>query len=268
MSVTVRQFWGTFIITAILILFVAAAGAQGLTVDMLLARIATGPDTQPYSMTAEFTSRLTLTGPTGTFVIPGTGSMVEARANGEQRRRKITLTTLQVPLLLRPFTNGLRDAVRELIEADNRAVEFLGTQDVFVGDEAASGRYALGGVRTDIVTEVMTRYGQTGMLRDPTARRAIAKWLHAPSQRASIVRGGTGPYILSAVVDETGVIHDLTLFYDWGQVRNHVTYMTVGGRPFWRDFNTDTSRQVAGIGRVDANLVVNFANHCLNCQTR
>ncbi len=247
--------------------FTVAARAQTPTLDLLLARIVAEPDRQPYTLTADFTSRLALTVSTGKFTVTAAGSLVESRAaNGEPRRRKVTVKTLDVPFLLRPFTNGIRGALSVLIEAENRAGEFLPTQDVFVADEAA-GRYLLGGVRQDIVTEVMTKYGQTALLRDPATRRAIAKWLYAPSQRASITREGP-PYMLSALVDETGLVHELTLFYDWGQVGSRLSFVTIGGRAFWREVASDTSTEVAGMGRVDGNVVVRFANHCLNCPTR
>ncbi|MGQ0548638.1 MAG: hypothetical protein ACT4PY_03085 [Armatimonadota bacterium] len=249
----------------ITLLIAAVAHAQGMSVDMLLARVVSEPDQQPYSLTADFTARLMLNIPTGIVPITAAGSLAESRsAVGEPRRRRATLTSLQLPILLRPFTSGVRDALKNMIESEPKAVEFLHTMDVFVVDESPGGRYQVGGVRQDIVTEVMTKYRQTGMLRDVTARRAIAKWLHAPSQRASIVRGG-GVYMLSAVVDEAGVVHDLALYYEWGHVRSQATFVTVGGRSFWKSVVSDTSTLVAGMGRVDGNLVLHITNHCLNC---
>ncbi|HET8679641.1 MAG TPA: hypothetical protein VFM39_05935 [bacterium] len=241
------------------------AYAQGMSVDLLVARVISEPDQQPYTLNADFTARLMLNISTGTVPITGAGSLVESRpAPGEARRRRVTLTSLQVPILLRPFSSPIRDALKNMIESEPKAAEFLQNLDVFVVDELPGGRYQVGGVRQDIVTEVMTKYRQTAMLRDVTARRAIAKWLHSPSQRASIVRGG-GAYMLSAVVDEAGVVHDLTLFYEWGHIRSQATFITIGGRSFWKDVNSDTSTLVAGMGRVDGHLVLHITNHCLNC---
>lgn len=239
--------------------------AQGMSVDMLLVRVVSEPDQQPYNLNADFTARLMLNIPTGTVPITAAGSLVESRsAAGEPRRRRVTITSLNLPLMLRPFTSGVRNALANMIESEPKAAEFLHNLDVFVIDDLPGGRYMVGGVRQDIVTEVMTRYRQTAMLRDVTARRAIAKWLHAPSQRASIVRGG-GVYMLSALVDEAGVVHDLTLFYEWGHIRSQATFVTIGGRTFWKDVASDTSTLVAGLGRVDGHLVLNISNHCLNC---
>ncbi len=248
-----------------LLIVTTTAYAQGMSVDMLLARVTTEPDQQPYTLTADFTARLILNIPTGTVPVTAAGSLVESRAAvGEPRRRRVTVTSLQVPILLRPFTSAVRDALRNMIESEPKATEFLHTLDVFVVDELPGGRYMVGGVRQDIVTEVMTRYRQTALLRDVTARRAIAKWLHSPTQRASIVRGG-GAYMLSAVVDEAGVVHDLTLFYEWGHIRSQSTFVTIAGKMFWKDVASDTSTLVAGMGRVDGRLSLQITNHCLNC---
>jgi hypothetical protein len=113
----------------------------------------------------------------------------------------------------------------------------------------------------------MTKYGQTAYLKDPTARRAIAKWLFAPSQRASIVRAGHA-YAVSVLVDDAGLVHQLTLFYDWGTLGSRISFVTVGGRAFWREVNADTSSDVPGIGRVDGMMILQFSNHCLNCPSR
>lgn len=258
------------IVVACCVLALASgAGAQTIPVDLLLARVVAEPDRQPYTLTADFTSRLTLNIPTGKFTVTAAGSLVESRvANGEPRRRKVTVTTLDVPFMLRPFSRQIRETLAGLIEAEHRPGEFLPSQDVFIADELAGGQYLLGGVRQDIVTEVMTKYGQTGLLRDPTTRRAIARWLSSPSQRASIIRAGSGPYMLSALVDETGLVYQLTLFYEWGQVGSRLAFVTIGGRAFWREVVSDTSTEVAGMGRVDGRLVVQIANHCLNCPAR
>jgi hypothetical protein len=114
----------------------------------------------------------------------------------------------------------------------------------------------------------MRKYGQAANVDDVTSRRAIAKWLWSPSQRASIVRPGPGPYMLIALVDDTGLLHQLTLFYDWGQVGNNIRFVTVGGRPFWREVTSDTSSDVPGLGRVDGKMVLQVQNHCLNCVGR
>ncbi len=253
------------VVLCITLLIATVAFAQGMSVDLLVARAISEPDQQPFTLNADFTSRMLLNISTGTVPITGAGSLVESRpAAGEPRRRRVTVTSLQVPLLLRPFTSAVRDALKNMIESEPKAAEFLQNLDVFVVEEMPGGRYQVGGVRQDIVTEVMTKYKQTALLRDVTTRRAIAKWLHAPSQRASIVRGG-GAYMLSAIVDESGVVHDLTLFYEWGHIRSQATFVTIGGRSFWKEVHSDTSTLVAGMGRVDGRLVLNITNHCLNC---
>ncbi|MDR7420583.1 MAG: hypothetical protein QN178_16920 [Armatimonadota bacterium] len=245
------------------------ASAQPLTVDVLLQRIFTEPNPQPYTMTADFAAEFLINLPSGRFTVRAAGTIVESRtAPGEPRRRKATVTRLEVPLLLRPFNNSIRKVVTDLIEAEQKPNEILPVQDIFIAEERPPNRYLLGGVRTDIVVETMRKYNQGAYVDDITSRRAIAKWLWSPTQRGSIVRPGPGPYMLAALVDDTGLLHQLTLYYDWGQVGNSIRFVTVGGRPFWREVVSDTASEVPGLGRVDGKMVLQVQNHCLNCPPR
>lgn len=245
------------------------AQGQAASVDTLLARVLTEPYPQPYTLTADFTTATTLLLPTGKVTVNAAGTFVESRtAAGEPRRRKASISRLDIPLVLRPFASFIRRLIVDLIEAEQRPGEFLPQQDVFIVEERPPDRYLLGGVRSDIVTEVMTRYGQTALLKDPATRRAIARWLWSPSQRTSIVRPGPGPYMIAALVDESGLIHQLNLSYDWGQVGNRISFLMVGGRPFWREVVSDTSFDLGGMGRVDGRMVLQVQNHCLNCPPR
>ncbi|MBM3470853.1 MAG: hypothetical protein FJX73_08695 [Armatimonadetes bacterium] len=251
------------------LLLAVPALAQGLSIDALVSRILADPNPQPYTMAADFTARMVFNMTTGRISVYAAGTLLESRAAlGEPRRRKATLTRLDIPLLLRPFSSSIRRTVTDLVEAEPRPGEFLPTQDVFIVEERAGGRTLVGGVRQDIVTDTMTRYGQTANLRDPASRRAIARWLWSPTQRASIVRGGPGPYMLSALVDEAGLLYQLSLFYDWGELSNRFAFASVGGRPFWREVITDTSSEFMGLGRVDATIALQISNHCLNCPPR
>lgn len=258
----------SLVVLALLVL-AAPALAQGLSIDALVSRILTDPNPQPYTMAADFTARMVFNMTTGRIEVNAAGTLLESRsATGEPRRRKATITRLDVPLLLRPFSSSIRRSVTDLVEAEPRPGEFLPTQDMFIVEERAGGRSLVGGVRQDVVTDTMTRYGQTANLRDPASRRAIARWLWSPTQRASIVRGGPGPYMLSALVDETGLLHQLSLFYEWGELSNRFAFASVGGRPFWREVITDTSSEFMGLGRVDATIALQISNHCLNCPPR
>jgi hypothetical protein len=243
--------------------------AQAVTVDALLARVYTEPNPQPFTMTADFVADFIITLSTGKFAVHAVGSLVESRpAAGESRRRKATVTRLDVPLLLRPFTNSIRKVVTDLIEVEQKPNEILPVQDVFIVEERPLNRFLLGGVRTDIVVETMRKYGQGANVEDVASRRAVARWLWSPNQRASIVRPGPGPYMITALVDDTGLMHQLTLSYDWGQVGNRISFVTVGGRTFWREVISDSSSEVAGMGRVDGRMVLQVQNHCLNCSPR
>jgi len=245
-----------------------SASAQTVTIDALIARVVAEPNTQPYQMTADFTTRATLNMSTGKVTVVAVGTILESRAaSGDPRRRKATVTGVEVPLLLRPFSNSIRQIVTDMVETERKFAEFVPLFDIFIQQELGGNRFALGGVRQDIVTEVMTKYGQAAFTKDPIHRRAIAKWLFAPSQRASIVRGGHA-YALSALVDEAGLVHQLTIFYEWGVLGNRFSFVTIGGRSFWREVAGDTSTELAGVGRVEGVIVIQFANHCLNCTTR
>ena len=245
------------------------ASAQGVTVDALLARVFNDVNPQPYTMTADFTSVTTFVIPTGKIIVRATGYLVESRtASGEPRQRKATITKLDVPITIRPATNTIRKVLTDIIESEQKPSEIFPSYDVFINEDRPGGRYQIGGVRQDIVTEVITKSGQTIYLKDINFRRAIAKWLFQPSQRASIVRGYPGPYAFSAVVDETGLLHELTLFYDWGHVGNKVSFVMINGRAFWREVTSNTSTEFTGIGRVNGMMVLLLANHCLSCPPR
>jgi hypothetical protein len=244
----------------------ATAQVQSPTVDALIARVYTEPNPQPYTMTADFNSDVVLRLPTGMITVKAVGTLTESRAAaGQPRTRKATVTRLDVPVLLRPFSNSIRKVVTDAIELEQKPNEILPTQDIFIAEERAPDKYLLGGVRTDIVNDTMVKYKQQALMRDTAARRAIAKWLWSPSQRGSIVRGGPGPYMLAVLLDETGLIHQLTLHYDWGQVGNRIQFVTVGGRPFWREVVSDTASELAGIGHVEGRMTLLVQNHCLNC---
>lgn len=245
------------------------AWGQAASVDALLARVLTEAHPHPYTLTADFTTAAVLQLPTGKVTVNAAGTFVESRtAAGEPRRRKASISRLDIPLVLRPFSVFIRRLITDLIEAEHKPGEFLPQQDVFIVEERPPDRYLLGGVRADIVTDVMTRYGQTPLLKDPATRRAIARWLWSPSQRASIVRPGPGPYMIAALVDESGLVHQLNLSYDWGQVSNRISFLMIGGRPFWREVISDTSFDLGGMGRVEGRMVLQVQNHCLNCPPR
>lgn len=246
----------------------AIASAQPVTVDALLAKVINEPDTLPYTLTADFTTRLNMTLSTGMVPVHAVGTLIETRAaNGAPRVRKATITRLDLPLLVRPFANSVKGILIGIIENEQKVGEFVPMLDIFIDEDRGDGRYVLGAVRQDIVTEIMTKYNQQALLKDQNARRAFAKWLFAPSQRQMIVRNGS-PYAVRTVVDDAGIVHQLALFYDWGFVGSRLTFVTIAGRPFWREVNADLSSEIVGLGRVYGTMVLQVANHCYNCRPR
>ncbi len=157
-------------------------------------------------MNADFSAGFLLNVPTGRVTVHATGTLVESRAAaGEPRKRKATITKLDIPLILRPFSNSIRKVVTDLIEVEQKPQEILPYQDVFIAEDRGD-RILLGGVRADIVTEVMNTRGLGTMVKDPVARREIARWLWSPTKRESIIRGGPGPYMLTAMVDDSALV--------------------------------------------------------------
>jgi len=69
-----------------------------------------------------------------------------------------------------------------------------------------------------------------------------------------------------ATVDEAGLIYELTLFYNWGEVGTRIFYVEVNKQAGWRTVSADAISEVAGFGRVDGVMVLHFTNHCVNCK--
>jgi hypothetical protein len=258
-------------VTCISTLIAAAQPARGehISIDALLARMLQEPHPEPYTLTADFTAAIAMRFPGGSLAAGATGSFIQSRsAAGQPSRRKATISRLDLPLALQPFSEIIRRFIVDLVEAEHRPGDHLPQHDIFIVEARAPGRHLIGGVRTDIVTQAMIRYGRAALVDDIAVRRAIARWLWSPIQRPAIVRPGPGPYMIAAVVDGEGLVHELVLSYDWGQVGSRISFVAVGGRPFWREAVINSSFKPGGVGRVDARMVLRFQNHCLDCPTR
>lgn len=165
----------------ILLLAPPPTRANHVPVDELLKRIFTDPDPVPYEMTADFDGTLTVAGRGQRLGARAAGSFREWRAaQGGPKRRSVNITTLDLPLLLQPFSSNLKRLIQERIEREEGTLEILPDYDMFHIADTPGGRIILGGVRQDIVTEVLRRYGRGADAKDPGTRRAIAKWLYQP----------------------------------------------------------------------------------------
>ena len=259
-------------LTAAALLTIALAGGLSLparsqpTVDTLLARIFGSEDKTPYELTADFNGTLTLVvrGTRSTAV--AVGSFVESRGADGIRRRKVTITKLDLPLLLRPFGATVRRLIEEKVETQSETPETFLEHDVFILTEQR-GRYVLVGVQRAIIDATIDRYGKPQDKRDPEVRRKIARWLWTSPQRENIVRPGP-PYALRTTTDEAGLVHELTLFYSWGEVGTRIVYVEVNKQAVWRTVQADAVSEVSGFGRVDGFMVLNFTNHCVNCKSK
>lgn len=251
--------------TAILSL---GAAPQPPSVETLLTRLFGSEDKTPYELSADFSGTLTLVIRGGKVTAVAAGSFQEIRKADGVKRRKVNITKLDLPLLLRPFRRTVERLIEEKVETQSESPETFHAHDIFIHGDLPGRRYLLIGVHKDIVNDAIDRYGKPQDKADPITRRRIAHWLYtSPSQREMLVRPGP-PYALQAILDEGGTLYELTLFYDWGEVGSKVTYIIVNSQPVWQQVSADAISQLSGFGRVDGKLILNFTNHCVNCADR
>lgn len=239
--------------------------SSNIDVDVLLARAVGTGSLDTYDLTADFTGYLTVTVRGAPFTALADGTYREIRKPGELRHRQIQVRHIEVPLLLRPFTGSVKNLIEKKAEltSDNPAT-FSG-HDIFILEEQPGHRYALGGVFRNIVDDAIDRYGGGRGKKDPAFRRNIARWLYtAPTMRPGIVRPGPA-YALRTVLDEQGLIYELNLFYDWGNLGSRVVYTVVKGKPVWQEVIADTRTDLSGIGHIEGIMSLTFSNHCFDC---
>lgn len=248
------------------LLVAAPARAQAPSVDTLLARLFSTDDKAPYELTADFAGTLTLTVRGSVLTVVAAGSFVEVRGADGMKRRKVQVTRLDLPILLRPFRGTIRRVIEEKVETQAETPETFHAHDIFIHSELPGRRYILVGVHRAIVDEAIDRFGRAEDKRNVEVRRRIARWLYtSPGRRETIVRPGP-PYALLVILDEAGTMYELTLFYDWGEVGTRISYAQVDGQPVWRQVSADAISELAGVGRVDGKLNLTFSNHCVNCR--
>ncbi len=242
------------------------AQLQTPSVDTLLLRLFGSETRDPYELTADFMGALRVTVRGSQLVVEAEGSFFESRGTDGVRRRKVAVRKLSVPLILRPFSASIGRAIEDRIETQAENPETFHAHDIFVADVQPGPRYVLGGVHRDIVDDAIDRYGKPRDKLDVTTRRKIAEWLFsAPTMREFIVRPGP-PYALRAVIDDTGLLYELILSYDWGQVSTKVAYAYINGQAVWARVVADTMSDLSGVGHVTGQLSLVFTNHCVNCR--
>ncbi len=251
---------GALLLAAVL-LAAPSARAQPLTIDSLLTRIFSTDDRTSYDLTAAFNGTLTLGLKEGRWVALAAGTFHEWRTAGQPRHWKINIDQLDLPTLLRPFSGALRRAIEEKAAMQSESLEALHSHELFILEELPGGRYVLAGIRSDLVDEAIDRYGHAADKTNPTTRRAIARWLFvAPTMREWIVRRG-GAYAIQAVADEQGLVYSVTLFYNWGRLDMTFNYVTIAGRPIWREVGTGIISDIDGVGHVTGHLSLTFSQH-------
>lgn len=235
--------------------------------DALLARILGDKEQDTYELTANFKASLTLIVRGSPFTAEAEGTYTEVRKAGEPRRRKVSVERLDLPLLLRPFSATLQRVIEKKLNLQPDRPETFHSHDFFLLEVQDEERNVLGGVYRGIVDEALDLYGQPSDDRnDRVIRRSVARWLYSsPSMRTWIMRPGP-PYAVRAVVDDDGLVYDLVLFYNWGQVGTKISYVFINGQPLWQQIITDTVSDLSGVGHMNGQLTLTFSNHCLNCR--
>jgi len=257
--------WPALVLSAALAAAAPPLSAQP-SAEALISRLFGTESRTPYELTADFSGTLTLTLRGGAIAAYAEGSFTEVRRLDGVKQRRVRITRLVLPLLLRPFRSTLQRVIEEKIETQNETPETFHAHDIFIYAEQPGGRYVLVGVHKAIVDEAIDRYGKSGDKKDDATRRRIAHWLYtSPTQREFLVRSGP-PYAMRVTLDGNGTLYELTLFYDWGEVGTRISYTTVGGQTVWQHVSADASSELSGFGRVNGKLQLTFVNHCLNCK--
>ncbi len=258
---------GRYLIPGLLVLALAQplpAAANHIPVETLLQRMFTDPTPTPYEATADFEGIMVITWRGGRVNASAAGLYREWRsAYGLPKRRQVNITTLELPLVLRPFTGSLKKVIKDRVEREESTLSLLDDYDIFIAEEMPNGRFVVAGVRSDIVTEIMQRYGRAIDLKDVNVRRAVAAWLYQPRQRQLITRPGA-PFIVTAIVDEQGTYYSFIATYDWGPVGTQIDWTNLAGRLVWREVRMDTAADLTGAGRVEGKVTLRFSNFCFN----
>jgi len=249
--------------------FAVPARAQD-SVEMLVTQIFGTKDAAAYDLQAHVRGAFSLTTGNGGFIAGTTaGNFREWRPPGGSRRWRVTVQELELPWLLRPFAGAVRNSIEQKVEAQSEAFQNFRNYDVFISEELAGGQHVLVGLRRDIVDEAITRFGRAADKQDVASRRAIAQWLFtAPSMRTWITRAGQ-PYVLKVVTEESGLVHELQVFYERSQVGMKVSYLTVGEQPAWKEvLSTFANSDAKGLGRLEGQLKLGFADYKLDLSPR
>lgn len=249
---------------AVLCICATAAGAATPS-EQMASLLIRDPDPRPYEMSGAFAAILSLNVRGVRLTALGEGKYDESRSvHGRPRLWKITLSKLDVPLLLRPFTRGVERVLQQEAEGgEESVVEALQQFDLF-HEEGADGIVAIGGVRKDIVTQTLRRAGRQQDEQDVLIRRSIARWLHTDVRRRIKEFSGEGPALVSAIAQQRR-LKELAMTYNWGEVRLTPQYAN-GSDQRWISASVDAHAEVPLWGDVDAQLTVKFHQHCYNCR--
>lgn len=245
---------------------------KGVAVAAVLALAAGGASAQvspaglPGSsseLRAEFDATLALTVGSSQHVATSQGEVLDRFAPDGRRRLTVAVRAVQAPLLLRPFKGSIASVTSELITTQSEDPRSLDGYDMATLERRSDGTVVMGGVRTDIVDEVIRRQAQPGSSGTPEFREAMARaLLVSPSLRDSLRRSGP-PYAFRAITDEAGRLLESSVLYDWGTVDSRLAYTTAEGRTVLGRMSLDLRGQVGGLGRVTGRMTVVFSNYAI-----
>ena len=248
--------------------------AQGLSVDELLARalapqhFALAPQHKiPYELTADFSATLLLQVRGSVLTADATGTFREWQGVGERMaQHRVTIEQLHLPLLLRPFAGFLRREVEDRVARLSSDSPDFHAHDFFIVDTQPGHLYGVAGVHRAIVSDAMDRYNASPNKSDPATRRLVARWLYSSSlMRTWIMRPGP-PYALAATVDEAGLVHAVTAYYDWGHTSTKIAYAVHNGEPIWTRVVSEIAGEIPRVGPVHGQLSLGFTNYWLDSE--
>jgi hypothetical protein len=243
------------------------SGAQTPSLDDLLRRAVAPKPSDLYTLNADFNVLLAVRyGGGGLLTAAADGRLKEWHGPGEPLHRSLAIRNMRLPAILRPFTKVIQQTIRDRIEKQPDDLPDFHAHDFFLLDDA-DGRYTIGGIRRDIVTQTMAAYTPAGRSRpdDLEARRTVAKWLFtSPLMRSRVVRSGP-PYALEGVVDAQGLLRAFTLFYNWGNLHTEIDYAVIDGAPVWNRLRSDVATALPAVGPVAGQVTIALSNECLDC---
>lgn len=215
-----------------------------------------------YELRADFSARLALTVGSSQHTATTQGEVLDHAAPNGRRRLTVAVRAVQAPLLLRPFKGSIASVTSELIATQSEDPRSLEGYDAAILERRSDGTVVIGGVRSDILDEVIRRE-LPGSEASPEMRAALTRaLLLSPSLRDALRRPGPS-YAFRAVADVSGRLLESSVLFDWGTAESRLAYTTADGRTVLAGMSLNVHGLVGGLGRVSGRMTVVFSNHAI-----